>query len=176
MAGGGTTIIANRSWGWLIAFVIITPGIAYAVHRAGGACGWDYSARGGACRAVILLSLLAGGLGGGLAAVSAHRASQQRGWIGLAGAAAVVLLLGILGARRFAGYMRGGTAMDDRTCKFARETLPQCVEVVWSHADAETVRKAQPGCSADAQSIRLYEQCSMLTDCQQIVDCVAKTH
>jgi len=177
MSGGGTSLEAPRSRTWLVALVLVAPAGAYIVHRLGGdGCGWSYGAMGGACRSVILLSLLAGGAAGALAAVATHRASQERSWSLHALGAIGVVVLAILSAREFADYGGVGTRMTDAQCRFARQTLPDCVETVWGHDDAETVRKAQPGCYGDARSLRTYDQCAKLTDCKQIVDCVAHGH
>lgn len=174
--GGGTSVPEPRSaatWLWAL---VVAPVAAYLVHRlgAGSGCGWDYSAVGGACRAIILLSVISGIVAGILAALAARALEEQPGRAKTLGAVAVlVVVLGTLAAKQFDDYGGGGREMDERMCTWVRETLPNCVAVVWSESDAETVRRAQPGCRADDRSIATYTRCMALEDCKQILDCIS---
>jgi hypothetical protein len=175
--GGGTAVPETRSWSWLIALIVVTPAVAFAVHRvsSGSMCGWDYGGVGGACRAIILISIIAGVAAGVFAALAARAFAKEhvkRGWL-FAGLALVIAVLAILFARQFADYMRSGRVeMEDAMCTFARETLPDCVEQEWSKLDAESVRRAQPNCLADERSMADYQRCMPLQGCRQILECI----
>ena len=198
---GGTSAPEPRSWSWLLAFVIDAVVATFLVHKlsAGDSCGWNYGGVGGACRAIILLSILSGLVSGVFAVVSANAFRDERrsrAW-SFAIAAVVVVVLGTLAAKQFQDYrtvshyaevLDGHTfetfhdadrpdaglhEMNDPMCTFAKETLPKCVGQVMG-ADAEaTVRHAQPNCSADSHSMMTYEKCMVITDCKQVVDCVS---
>ena len=162
-------------WLWPI---VVTPVAAYVVHRvsSGSDCGWDYSAVGGACRAIILLSIVSGVVAGILTALAVRAMPEQpQRAKGLAVTIVIVVVLGTLAAKQFDEF-QGGRQMDDQMCTWVRETLPNCVEQLWGKSDAETVRRAQPGCRADEASLATYQRCMAVEDCQQILDCISGKH
>ena len=175
---GGTSAARQRSWVWLAAFPIVGLAAGFLVHRisAGDACGWDYGAVGGACRAIILLAILSGLVAGGLAAVGARAIQDERttrAWT-LAIAAVVVVVLGTLAAKQFEDYRNAGLhEMDARLCTFVRETVPRCVSEQMGENAAAAVRRAQPDCMADSRWIVTYKKCLPLVDCKQLLDCIA---
>jgi hypothetical protein len=91
-----------------IGFVAVALGGAYLVHQlsSGDSCGWNYSAVGGACRAIILLSVLSGLVAGALAAACIRNASNDnRGRAMVYGIVVVVaIVLGTLAAKQFEDY------------------------------------------------------------------------
>ncbi len=109
---GGTSLPERRARGGLVAFVLVAPVAAYLVHRisSGDECGWDYGAVGGACRVIILLSVLAGAVAGGLAVatVRARAADEPRRARVLALVAVVVVVLATLAAEQFQDYRHAG--------------------------------------------------------------------
>lgn len=164
----------------IVAFVIAAPLAAYVVHRisSGDECGWSYGAVGGACRAIILLSIVAGAAAGGLAAATARavrdRQTRRASWFGIGAVVAVVL--GTLAANQFQDYRHAMIpTMDARTCGFVREKLLPCVKEVMGDDAYRTTVRAQHGCDADAQSILVYQKCIEITDCKQMVDCITES-
>jgi hypothetical protein len=115
---GGTSVPEPRTGGGWGAFAIVAPVAAYLVHRisSGDECGWDYGEVGGACRAIILLSVIAGAAAGGLAvaALRAKRADEPRRMRVLAGVAVVVVVLATLAAQQFQDYRHAGMRTMDR--------------------------------------------------------------
>jgi hypothetical protein len=105
---GGTSVPEPRSGGGWVAFVVVAPVAAYLVHRisSGDECGWDYSAVGGACRSIIMLSVIAGAAAGGLAvaALRAKRADEPRRMHVFAAIAVVVVVLATYSAQQFQDY------------------------------------------------------------------------
>jgi hypothetical protein len=176
-AGGTSLVEPAPSRAWLAALVIVTPVVAYLVHRlgAGSDLGWDYDSAGGAGRSIITLSIVSGLAAGGFAAgYVAKRAARPTfaTWLGLAALATVAL--GTYAAKQFEDYRTAGTRiMDEPMCTFVNEKLMSCVEQVWGPKDAAIVRRAQHGCRAADSEIATYTKCMPIQDCNQLVECIA---
>lgn len=91
-----------------IGFIAVAIGGAYLVHQlsSGDECGWSWSQVGGACRAIILLSVLSGLVAGALAATCIRAASDgNRTRATVYGVVVVVaIVLGTLAAKQFEDY------------------------------------------------------------------------
>src|SRR5437763_492240 len=108
---GGTSVAPQGSWAPKLVFGAAAAIGAYVVHdvSSGSDCGWNYSAVGCACRAIILISVIAGVVAGALAAACARAMAEHestRAWRN-AGIAVGVLVLGTLAAKQFEDYRRG---------------------------------------------------------------------
>jgi hypothetical protein len=117
---GGTAVPEKRSAAPWVGFIAVAIGGAYLVHQlsSGDSCGWNYPAVGGACRAIILLSVLSGLVAGALAATCIRAASNDnRGRALVYGIIVVVAIaLGTLAAKQFEDY---------RTMSHHYENLPE---------------------------------------------------
>ncbi|MBA2539247.1 MAG: hypothetical protein H0V17_06405 [Deltaproteobacteria bacterium] len=178
-AGGTSVPEKRRSFAPWLVLVVSVPLATYVVHRlsSGTSCGWDYGGVGGACRAIILLSILAGAATGLLALFAARALPEHKDRaLLLAVFAVIVVVTGTLAAKQFQEYrqsMRGGREMEAGMCAWVTETLPACVEKVWGKDEAEMVRRSQPDCTADERSIATYDKCMAMDDCKQVLDCIA---
>lgn len=108
-AGGGTSVPERGSKLPLIAlFLGVTPVVAYVVHMPYASCGWTWAGVGGVCRAILLISILAGLVAGGLASASARAflAEDRRRAAILAALVVVTVVAAILAARQFGDYAR----------------------------------------------------------------------
>ncbi len=177
-AGGGTSVPSKTVWWpWLVPLAA-GPLAAYVVHRlsAGNMCTWDYGAMGGACRAIILISVIVGVVVAVFSWLFARGLAKDNKTLAITFGilTPLVVVLGVAGGTQFAHYQASGrTEMDEQMCTWVRETLPTCIEEVWGPNDAETVREAQPTCFARDREITTYAKCMQLTGCKQIIDCVA---
>ena len=99
---GGTSVPDKRSFApWLVLLVSV-PLATYLVHRmsSGTTCGWDYGGVGGACRAIILLSIVAGAATGMFALFAARALPDNKDRALLLGVLAIVtVVLGTMGAK-----------------------------------------------------------------------------
>lgn len=176
--GGGGTSVPDKTavWPWLVPLAVL-PLTGFIVHKlsAGTSCSWDYGAMGGACRVVILLSGLAAIATAVLALFAARAIAGDTGRGTLFSIIAiVVVVLAVLAGKQFGDYNRDGRdEMDDTMCRWVREDLPACIDTVWGPGDGDLVRKSQPNCLAHDSEITNYALCMKLTDCKQIIDCVA---
>jgi hypothetical protein len=179
-AGGGTSVPDKTVWWpWLVPLAA-GPVAGYIVKdlSAGNMCTWDYGAMGGACRAILLIAVIVGVVVAVFSWLFARGLANDRTTLAITFGilTPLVVVLGIAGGTQFAHYQAsvgGGTEMEEGMCTWVRETLPACIETVWGPSEAETVRTAQPTCYADRRSIENYARCMKLTDCKQIIDCVA---
>jgi hypothetical protein len=107
-SSGGTAVPEKRSAAPWVGFIVVAIAAAYLVHQlsSGDSCGWNYSAVGGACRAIILLSIISGLVAGALAATCIRAASNDnRGRAMVYGIVVVVaIVLGTLAAKQFEDY------------------------------------------------------------------------
>jgi hypothetical protein len=107
-SGGGTSIPEKTSSAPWIAFVVTAVIGAWLVHQISSEdeCGWNYAAVGGACRAIILLSVISGAFAGACVAGAMRARAQERGRRAavLAALAIAALVLGTLAAQQFEDY------------------------------------------------------------------------
>src|SRR5262245_29189653 len=106
--GSGTSLPERSSKLPLLAFLVVTPVVAYLVHLPYASCGWTWSGVGGVCRSILLISILSGLLAGALALSSARSfLSEDRRRAAVLGALAVVVVVAAMWtAKQFGDYGR----------------------------------------------------------------------
>lgn len=181
-AGGGTSVPDKTVWWPALVPLVAGPVAGYVVKdlSAGNMCTWDYGAMGGACRAILLISVIVGVVVAVFSWLFARGIANERKTLAITFGilTPLVVVLGLAGGTQFAHYQAsvGGTEMDEDMCTWVQETLPACIDKVWGPNEAATVRKAQPTCFARGREITNYTRCMKLTDCKQVIDCVAGRH
>ena len=115
---GGTSIPEKRSFAPWVTFLVTAVAGAWLVHQlsSGDECGWNYGAVGGACRAIILLSILSGTFAGACAAgaVRARARDEGRRALVLAGLTIAALVVGTLCAKQFEDYRAAVSGRSNR--------------------------------------------------------------
>jgi hypothetical protein len=163
----------SGAFGW-IAFAVVAPLTTYLVHHlaSGAECGWGWSGVGGACRAILLVSIFTGLVAGVLArgcANAAFAGTAVRAIV-LAVFVIVAIFIGTYGAKMFEDYRHNVQAIGEHHEHGEAATPAECTtfaqhfgEIVAAGSEQTTPQLAYIGPEVRAALAKpLAETCTRL--------------